>query len=224
MIETNSGGQYGWWGTQFQWSPDGTRIAYSRADSIGFVNFDKYRLDSYIEITPYQTLSDWAWIPPIAWGPNSEILYYIVHGDPIAFEKPEASQVFNLMALSPESSTIGPLVERSGMFSQIAVSPNENPLVGESSSSVAYLQAIEPLESETSDYRLVLLDQDGSNKRTVFPPEWEPGMEPGSILWAPDASRIAFIYQNNLWILDPQNVITQPVTAEGQTSAFDWSP
>ena len=38
LVETNSGGQYGWWGTTFQWSPNGDKLAYSRPDSIGLVD------------------------------------------------------------------------------------------------------------------------------------------------------------------------------------------
>jgi len=223
IIETNSGGQYGWWGTKFLWSPDGDRIAYSRADSIGIVNLEEDVMVPLIEITPYQTLSNWAWIPPIAWGPNSEILYFIDHGKPTAFETPEASQVFHVMAFSSESSTIGPLVRKSGMFSHLAPSPEAGTPNGEAAYSLAFLQAIQPLESEASDYRLVVMDLDGSNQMTLFPPKGEMGLEPGPISWAPDGSRIALIYQNNLWIIDPVKLITQPITAEGQTTAFEWN-
>ena len=38
IIGTNSGGIYGWWGTQFAWSPDGSSLAYSRPDEIGLVD------------------------------------------------------------------------------------------------------------------------------------------------------------------------------------------
>jgi Tol biopolymer transport system component len=223
IIETNSGGQYGWWGTKFRWSPDGNNIAFSRADSIGFVNFDENTLEPVIEITPYQTLSDWAWIPPIDWGPNSDTLYFIDHGEPTAFESPEASQTFHVMAFSFENSTIGPLVRKTGMFSHLATSPEAETLSGESAYSVAFLQAIQPLESETSDYRLMLMDHDGSNQIRLFPPEGDGGLQPGSITWAPDGSRTALIYENNLWIIDPIKLISQPITSESQTTAFDWS-
>lgn len=223
LLETNSGGQYGWWGTKFLWSPDGKKFAYSRADSIGRVDLEDGVLVPLVEITPYQTLSDWAWTPPIGWSSNSEILYYVEHGEPIALENPEASQAFNVMAFSSENGTMGPLKRKSGMFSHLAPSPALETYTGESAYSLAYLQSMQPLESEASGYRLIVMDRDGSNPLTLFPPEGEVGLEPGPILWAPDGSRIALLYRNNLWIIDPSNLITQPLTSEGQTIAFDWS-
>jgi hypothetical protein len=223
ILEINSGGQYGWWGTKFKWSPNGQELAYSRADSIGVVNLEEGILEPWIQITPYQTLSDWAWIPPLAWSPDSENLFFIDHGKPTAFETAEGSQAFHLMALSSERSTIGPLVQESGMFSHIQASPEVGTFEGRFDYWLAYFQAIHPTESETSDYRLMLMDHDGSNQHLLFPAEDDEGLEPGPISWAPDGSRIALIYKGNLWVIDPQKLITQPITSEGQTTAFDWS-
>ena len=35
VLEPNSGGIYGWWGTEFLWSPTNRRFAFARPDSIG---------------------------------------------------------------------------------------------------------------------------------------------------------------------------------------------
>ena len=40
LIDTNSGGIYGWWGTTYTWSNSGNMIIYARPDSIGQVNLD----------------------------------------------------------------------------------------------------------------------------------------------------------------------------------------
>jgi len=223
LLETNSGGQYGWWGTSFSWSPDAELFAYSRADGIGLVDLEDGTLEELVEITPYQTQGDWAWLPPISWSTNSEILYYVTHGKPIGLEKPEASQVFDIMALSRKGSTMGPLVQQTGMFSTLAISPEVNTFPGGRPYSFAILQAIEPLESETSRYRLEVMDRDGSNIQSIFPPTGELGLEPGKIIWSPDGRQIATLYQNNLWVIDPILGITQRVTADGSTIAFDWS-
>jgi hypothetical protein len=222
-LETNSGGQYGWWGTSFSWSPDAEFLAYSRADSIGLVDLEDGTLEELIEITPYQTQGDWAWLPPISWGFDSEILYFVSHGKPIGLEKPEGSQVFDIMALSRKGSTMGPLVQQTGMFSYLAISPETDAISGARPYTFAILQAIEPLESETSRYRLLVMDRDGSNIQSIFPPIGELGLEPGKIIWAPDGKQIATLYQNNLWVIDPILGITQRTTADGQTIAFDWN-
>ena len=63
IIPANSGGVYGWWGTTYAWSPDGKALAYARPDSIGLVNLDKKTTTPLIDLLPYQTRSDWAWVP-----------------------------------------------------------------------------------------------------------------------------------------------------------------
>ena len=223
IIETNSGGQYGWWGTIFSWSIEDDLIAYSRPDSIGLVELENGTFEPLVEITPYQTRGDWAWIPPIAWGQNAELLYYVNHGTPIGIENPEASQVFDIMAVSTEGSTIGPLVPQSGMFSTISPSPEREGSSNGSASAIAFLQAISPLESETSRYRLSVMDLDASNKKSIFPSQGEMGLEPGKIVWAADGSQVGLIYQNDLWVINPALGLMQRITADGQTIAFDWS-
>jgi Tol biopolymer transport system component len=221
-METNPGGQFGWWGTNFSWSPDGSQIAYSRPDSIGLVDVENDRFESLVEITPYRTMGDWAWVPPIAWSPDGEFIYFVRHGEPLALEEPESSQVFDIMALTLDGSTIGPLVRQSGMFSYLAPSAIEELPYDETSYSLAFIQATLPLESETTHYRLVLMDHDGSNRRDVFPPQGEVGLEPGQIRWSPDGGRLAILYQDDLWIIDCQLDLPQRITANGQTLAFDW--
>ena len=44
IIEANSGGIYGWWGTNFAWSNDGEYLAFTRPDSIGVVDLGKWRI------------------------------------------------------------------------------------------------------------------------------------------------------------------------------------
>jgi hypothetical protein len=62
FIEPNPGGQYGWWGTSYSWSPTGERLAFARADSIGLLDLDQGSLNPLVEITPFQTFGDWAWV------------------------------------------------------------------------------------------------------------------------------------------------------------------
>src|SRR5690606_38606036 len=64
LLSANSGGVYGWWGMSFAFAPDG-RLAYSRPDGIGLVDQDGGYLKPLLGITPLNTHSDWAWIPPI---------------------------------------------------------------------------------------------------------------------------------------------------------------
>ena len=93
---------------------------------------------------------------------------------------------------------------------------------------VAYLQAIFPSQSETSRYRVVVMDRDGSNRRTIFPANDAPGLEPQMLAWAPGVidgqagDFIALIYQGNLWLLDSGNGQAYQVTGDGLVTRIDW--
>ena len=93
---------------------------------------------------------------------------------------------------------------------------------------VAYLQAIFPEQSETSRYRVVVMDRDGSNRRMVFPANDAPGLEPQTPAWAPESIAgqsgdfIAMIYQGNLWLVDSGNSQAYQVTGDGLVTRIDW--
>ncbi|MCH7588341.1 MAG: G5 domain-containing protein [Chloroflexi bacterium] len=222
ILESNPGGLYGWWGTSFSWSPNKDRMAFARADGIWMLDLIQGSIDSLIRITPFQTFGDWAWVPQIAWSPDGEILFYINHGPPISLESTEASQVFDLNALPIEGGYKVQLVNQTGMFSYLETSPLKDRVAGEDAYQLAYLQAIFPSASETSRYRLIIMDRDGSNRKIIFPPEGEPGLEPGAIRWSPNGERLAVLYNLDLWLIDPESGKSQRLTADGQTQSFDW--
>lgn len=223
IVEPNAGGQYGWWGTSFAYSPRSSRLAYARADGIGLVDLEEGRLNPLHDITAYQTLGDWAWVPWITWGHDGRTLYFVDHGEPVALESAAASPVFNVVAL-PGAGGLLPLASRSGMFAYPLVSPLVEKPGGEVAYQIAFLQAISPLDSESSNYRLMVMDRDGSNVRTLFPPAGEPGLEPHPPAWSPDAGQIAVLYRGDLWVVDVDTGIGQPLTSDGQTITFDWKP
>lgn len=222
ILDSNAGGQYGWWGTQYAFGGKRDRLAYIRADQIGLVDLEREEQVPLIEITPLQTLGDWAWIPGLTWGRDNQTLYFVDHGPPMGLEAPQASPVFNLAARSSLGSETLVLAEQVGMFASPAASPILPTETAEISFRVAFLSAISPLESEDSHYRLMVMDRDGSNLKVLFPLEGEPGLEPGPIRWSPDASRLAVIYRSDLWIVDADTGLGQQLTGDGQTTAVDW--
>ena len=226
VIDANTGGVYGWWGSNFVWSPDGKRLAYSRPDGIGLVSFRDNVLVSLLEIAPLQTHSDWAFIPPITWGMDSRTLYFVNHAPPPGLINPEESPYFDLSALSLLSGANVRMVRQAGMFAYPASSsPQEQD--AEQAYRVAYLQALSPLQSETSGYRLVIMDRDGSNRKTFFPGEGAPGLEPQTPLWSPASKSaasdyISVIYQGNLWLIDSSSGQSNQITGDGLIQKIDW--
>jgi hypothetical protein len=226
ILDTNSGGVYGWWGMSFAYSPDG-RLAYARPDGIGLVSQGGGYLAPLLDITPLQTHSDWAWIPGISWGGDGKSLYFVDHAPAPAPVTGEESPYFDLQAASLSNDATVDLTEQVGMFAYPSASPaRQNGQ--EAAYQVAYLQAIFPDQSETSRYRVIVMDRDGSNRRVVFPSADATGVEPQTPVWAPKPIQgqtgdfLAVVYQDNLWLIDSGNGQAYQITGDGLISRIDW--
>lgn len=228
IIEPNSGGVYGWWGTTFSWQPGNFNLFYARPDSIGLVDQETGTLTPVFQMLPLQTRSDWAWIPPIAWSPDGSTMYSVRHMPQEGSNLQEESPVFNLSALFVDNGTVIDLFQNTGMFAYPAVSPIQSITNSGASYQVAFLQAIFPEQSDSSRYRLVVIDRDGSNQRILFPSEGQPGLEPHQIVWSPDAFNeegdyaAAVIYQGNIWLINSNSGESHQITGDGLTSRLLW--
>lgn len=230
ILEPNSGGVYGWWGSSFSWSPDRESLAIARPDGISLVNFYSGEVQSVDEIIPMQTRGDWAWVPPIAWSPDGRTLFTVDHVPPPGSLSPEESPIFDLAAIPMSAGDTIHIVSQAGMFAYPIVSPIIPTASGELAYQVAYLQAIFPAQSETSRYRLGVMDRDGSSRRVIFPAEGTPGLDPQQDwgAWSPEPLpesghyAIALIYQGNLWLVDSETSQGQQVTGDGLTTRIIW--
>jgi len=230
ILESNSGGVYGWWGTNFTWAPSGGQLAFSRPDSVGLVDYNDGTITTLFEIVPLLTRGDWAWVPGLTWGPNGNVLYTVNHAAPPGSISPEESQLFDLTAIPLEAGPSLPLVSQTGMFAYPLASPLLVQESGDVEYRIAYLQALFPTQSETSRYRLAVMDRDGSNRLTLFPPEENPGLEPqlnwGA--WSPEPMpesgnfNLAVLYDGNLWLVDALNGESTQITGDGLTTQVIW--
>ncbi|MEP0804915.1 MAG: G5 domain-containing protein [Chloroflexota bacterium] len=224
ILDASSGGVYGWWGSVYSFSPDG-RLAYARPDGIGLVDIDGKYIKPLIEITPYNTRSDWAWLPSLTWGADSSTLFYTYHAPPPSLINEEDSPFFGISAVSFANNASVEVVQNTGMFAYPVASRSPS---GEKRYQIAYLQAIFPEQSETSRYRLVVMDRDGSNRRTIFPANDAPGLQPQTPVWAPgqiegqSGAFIAVVYQGNLWLVDSGSGQAYQVTGDGLVTRIDW--
>lgn len=226
LLEANSGGVYGWWGTSFYWSPDGNHLAYARPDEIGLVDLETNTEVPLLSITPYNTHGDWAWIPEMAWGADSKNIYAVTHEPAEGLVSAEESPNFALTAISLINGTNIQITPQVGMFCFPSVS-QIHPKRKEKAYSVAYMEAIFPAQSGSSRYRIVVMDRDGSNRKTLFPAEGMPGLEVQTPLWSPAPGSngddyVAVRYQGNLWLIDALSGEAQQVTGDGLITRIDW--
>ena len=226
IVEANSGGVYGWWGMELHYSPAGI-LSYARADEIGLVDQLEGEFRPLLEILPLQTHSDWAWVPGMTWGADSQTIYVVTHAPPPNLVTPEESPFFELTAASTANKSVVEIARQTGMFafpSSSALRPSGK----EKSYQIAYLQAIFPEQSETSRYRVIVMDRDGSNQHAVFPPSDAPGLEPQKPVWAPEPIEgqvgdfLGIVYQGNLWLVDSSSGQAFQVTGDGLISRVDW--
>jgi Tol biopolymer transport system component len=222
VVERSQGGLYGWWGTQFQWSPDGSRLAWMRADAVGVVNLDTGDLTPLISYPVFNTRQSWSWRATVSWTQNANLLLTTIHGDPIGSEPPESSPAFHVAAVDPAGSFGVPIVRNTGIWSQ----PRFSPTLPDGSAYIAYLRARDLSNSinETAAYDLVIADRDASNPRALFPQPDQAGLTAtASPTWSPDGAMIAFIYQGNLWVVDVASGVAHQLTLDGRASRPVWT-
>lgn len=222
VIDTNSGGLYGWWGTDFKWAPGAQMLSYARPDQVGFVDLESGEENAIKDFPPVQTFGDWAWVPGINWDPDGNFLYAV---DP---QSRGDNQTYNLEVLPVLTGTQLVISPEVGMFSYPVPSDSLQLPSGESSHQVAFLEAVFPSQSDTSRYNLMVMDRDGSNKRVLYPTEGAEGLEPQEVIWSPSefsdtgSPAVAFLYENNLWIVDSTGGEAWQITGDGLTSNIDW--
>lgn len=231
IIPESSGGFYGWWGTDFKWSPEGDKMAWVRADAMGVVDFESNELVTLVDYAVFNTSQFWAWLSPLSWSWDNNLIASTVHGAPLGTEPAETSPVFNLAVTSADGTFSAEVKNAVGMWSAPKFSPEVNSSNSEFSDGyIAYLQAREPYNSINGEYDLIVADRDGSNERVVFPPSSQAGIKTSDFgisatdfAWSPDSRFIAIIYQGNLWIVDIQSTVNYQVTFDGGSSNPIWT-
>ena len=76
---------------------------------------------------------------------------------------------------------------------------------------------------------LMLMDQDGSNLRKLFPTEEGQGLTPHQYYWLPQYAvedsplYLALISQGDLWLVNAETGEAQQLTGDGLVTAIDWN-
>lgn len=223
VMPASSGGIYGWWGTEFAWSPDGRIFAYSDADEIGVLDLSTGEKQTLLQFPAYMTYGDWVWVPPVSWSPDGRFLVSISHATSaeetdVAAESP----VFDVWILGMDGQLKVRLAEEVGMWASPLWSPAHFASGGEQRSHIGYFVAQNPLDSQASRYDLYLADRDGSNKTKLFPLHGEEGLETPQIAWSPQGDELVLVRDGNLHLLSLTSGALRQLTADGGSSHPQW--
>jgi len=214
VVEPGAGGAYGWWGTVYAWSPDGRSLAYARADEVGLIRAYDGAQTPLARFASYRTYAPWAWTPTVSWSPEGEFIITTLHGPAPAGEPLEDSPVFDVWALAADGTFTAELVSEAGMWAAPVYAP-EGDLV-------AFGHARSPYASQTSGYDLYVMDRDGSDRRRLFPPEEEMGLDYPEIAWGPGGDRLIVVYQGNLYLIQVADGQVHQLTDKGGVTAVRW--
>jgi hypothetical protein len=220
-LESNSGGLYGWWGDDFIFQPVSTNITILRPDGIDLLALGKDESTPLTDILSFQTHGSWAWVTQASWGADGSVLYAVNHRQDGSVS-PEESPHFDLDVFFAADHAWRTLRQDVGMFAYPILSPEYT-----SGHYLGYLQASFPQESDTSPYRLKVMDVDGSDEKELFPREGAAGMLPQVVQWQPagsgtDSVLIAVVYLGNIWLVDVNTGNLQQITGDGLTEMISW--
>lgn len=233
ILTENNNATYAWWGTTFAWSPGSDALAVADADGISLLELNKdedederepIRLVTY---APFNTRSNWAWVPTPSWSTDGQFIYFTRHNLSQTGRSEEDSERFDVYAVSRDGTSQIRLFNPAGMWSEPQVSPNGN--IG-----IVLSQPEQPFESNRSRYSLFVLDRDGSNRRRIFPAEGQLGVSGRLDMdWSPDGTQIIVSYptrpirgniqQGDLFLIDLSTGTSQQITTEGSIRLPRWS-
>jgi dipeptidyl aminopeptidase/acylaminoacyl peptidase len=223
IVEPGAGGQYGWWGASYAWSPNGRYIAYAQANSIGLIQTRDGKQIELQRFEPYNTRSNWVWVPELSWSPDSRFLTGVVHGPSVTGDPPEDSQVFDIWVLDVERPLAVKQINEAGMWATPAWSSAYTDTVEGQASRIAFGRAQSPYESNNSFYDLYIMDRDGSNRRRIYPAEGDLGLKTPHVAWGPGGTQLITVHQNDLFLIDLSQDAPRRLTLDGNVLRLVWA-
>ncbi len=226
LVDKSSGWLYSWWGTEFQWSPDGSKLAWVRADSMGLVDTNTGAFQTLLTYPVFSTRQPWSWRADVSWSSDDSLILTTVHGQPIGSEPAETSPAFHVAVTSIDGKFTANVVQNAGIWSK----PKYSPVTSDANGVHGYMAYLKARDlsnsiSELAEYDLVVADRDGSNATIVYPPAGQPGLTANApyFTWSPSGKQIAFIYNGNLWVVDVESAVAHQLTLDKGASNPIWT-
>lgn len=197
---------FGWWGGTFAWAPTGDRLAYAFADEVGILEIPETLSDDIAGFTSaiepertilhtfpaYETHADWAWLPNPVWSADGQLLAFT--------ENTDDGSDFNLVVVNLSTGNVIWTLSNVGIWSIAQWSPLSGDV-----EQLTLSRIDDPAGEKNSDYSLWMVDSNGEQARRIFPIDEERGTvarSSQSIAWGPDSNHIAFIFDDELHILN----------------------
>ncbi len=221
IIRPASNAPYAWWGTSYVWSPDSTRLAFANTEAIGVISPTAKITKSIelIDFAAFNTRSTWAWTPTPSWSPDGQFLVLTLHAPSPTGESDEDSPAFDVAATIISGSLRARLAINAGMWAAPRWLPG-----AVSSSQIIFGIAETPYASEASQYKLYIMDRDGSNRQLLFPAADAVGIDGlPDYSFSPDGRNLIVVYQGDLYIINLTTNNVRRLTAEGSISKPRWS-
>lgn len=212
-----------WWGTEFELASDGRSVIAVHGNRIDWIDRMSGTVQPLLRIQPYgRARSDWAWLPGVSLSADGKTLVFTYQGDISGARSTFDPSDFNIGKYDFESGSTAPLVLKTGLFT----APTLSPRFADGTSCLAFLTAVNPLQSETSRYRVAVSDLEGRDVRIVYPQDETLGIEPQQLVWAPTddpgASRLAFLDDGNIWLVNPFTGIYNQITIDRSVEQIIW--
>jgi hypothetical protein len=214
IVEPSAGGSFGWWGATYAWSPDGQSLAYARADEVGVIRVFSGAQTPLARFPPFRTYAAWAWTPTVSWSPEGRFIVTTLHGPAPTGGSPEDSPVFDVVAVAADGTVTAELSSEAGMWAAPQYAPRGDWIV--------FGRARSPYVSQTSSYDLYVMDRDGSDRRSLFPPAEEVGLSYPQLAWGPGGDSLVAVYQGNLVLITLADGAALPLTSDGSATAVRW--
>ena len=221
IVKASATAPYAWWGTNYAWSPDSTRLAYGNTAEIGVISPTAKitRTLPIINFAAYNTRSTWAWTPALSWSPDGEFLATQIHSPSPSGEADEDSPAFDVAALQISGTLQARLAVGAGMWAAprwLGTTPADSQIV--------FGMAETPYASDTSRYSLYIMDRDGSNRLLLFPTDGQPGIRGlPDFTVSPDGRSVIVAYQGDLFWINLNTGLTRRLTADGSISLPRWA-
>jgi len=213
VLDAEAGGGYGWWGTRYVWSPKGNALAYSQPDQVGVVTLNNEQRVPLLTFPAYRTYSSWAWNPAVAWSSDGEFIAAVIHMPSPTIADPEESPVFNVWQFAATGAYSASVASETGMWAMPHYRPDGSALL--------FGRALIPYRSDTSAYKLCLIDRDGSDQR-CFDAPGDSGIDLPIWRWGPDGDVIVFVQLGDIYLLTPEDGSIIPLVDDGGITQVDW--